>query len=62
MFSVGIMVVLSAMVGYVLQRRRSRWNALVNFLVLAGLIVPPARGADHLGAAEHRAVQADDSA
>jgi raffinose/stachyose/melibiose transport system permease protein len=35
-------VVLSAMVGYVLQRRRSRWNALVNFLVLAGLIVPPA--------------------
>jgi raffinose/stachyose/melibiose transport system permease protein len=41
-FSVGIMVVVSAMVGYVLQRRRSRWNPLINFLVLAGLIVPPA--------------------
>ena len=40
--SVGIMVVLSAMIGYVLQRRSSRWNPLVNFLVLAGLIIPPA--------------------
>jgi raffinose/stachyose/melibiose transport system permease protein len=36
------MVVLSAMVGYVWQRRPGRWNPLVNFLVLAGLIVPPA--------------------
>jgi raffinose/stachyose/melibiose transport system permease protein len=41
-FSVALMVVLSAMIGYVLQRRSSRWNALVNFLVLAGLIIPPA--------------------
>jgi raffinose/stachyose/melibiose transport system permease protein len=41
-FSVGIMVVLAAMVGYVLQRRKSRWNPLINFLVLAGLIIPPA--------------------
>ena len=41
-FSVGIMVILSAMVGYVWQRRPGRWNPLVNFLVLAGLIVPPA--------------------
>jgi len=40
--SVAIMVVLAAMVGYVLQRRKSRWNPLINFLVLAGLIVPPA--------------------
>jgi raffinose/stachyose/melibiose transport system permease protein len=40
--SVGLMVVLSAMIGYVLQRRSSRWNPLVNFLVLAGLIIPPA--------------------
>ena len=40
--SVAIMVVLAAMVGYVLQRRRSRWNHLINFFVLAGLIVPPA--------------------
>ena len=41
-FSVGIMVVVSAMVGYVLQRRRSRWNPFVNAMVMAGLIVPPA--------------------
>ncbi|GAB2990797.1 MAG TPA: carbohydrate ABC transporter permease [Actinotalea caeni] len=40
--SVALMVVLAAMVGYVLQRRRSRWNHVVNFFVLAGLIVPPA--------------------
>ena len=40
--SVTLMVVMAAMVGYVLQRRSSRWNPLVNFLVLAGLIVPPA--------------------
>lgn len=41
-FSVGLMVVIAAMAGYVLQRRRSRWNPLVNFMVMAGLIVPPA--------------------
>ncbi|GAA2042975.1 carbohydrate ABC transporter permease [Agromyces tropicus] len=40
--AVAIMVVLGAMVGYVLQRRKSRWNPLVNSLVLAGLIIPPA--------------------
>jgi len=41
-FSVLIMVILSAMMGYVLQRRKSRWNPVINFMVLAGLIVPPA--------------------
>jgi raffinose/stachyose/melibiose transport system permease protein len=40
--SVVLMVVFAAMTGYVLQRRRSRINGIVNFLVLAGLIVPPA--------------------
>jgi raffinose/stachyose/melibiose transport system permease protein len=40
--SVIIMVVLAAMVGYVLQRKVSKLNPWVNFLVLAGLIVPPA--------------------
>ena len=40
--AVAIMVVLGAMVGYVLQRRKSRWNPLVNGFVLAGLIIPPA--------------------
>jgi raffinose/stachyose/melibiose transport system permease protein len=40
--SVSIMVVLSAMVAFVLQRRRTRWTGLINFLVLSGLIIPPA--------------------
>lgn len=40
--SVAVMVILAAMVGYVVQRRKSRWNYVVNTLVLAGLIVPPA--------------------
>lgn len=40
--SVIIMVVLSAMTGYVLQRRPGRLNPIMNFFVLAGLIVPPA--------------------
>jgi raffinose/stachyose/melibiose transport system permease protein len=40
--SVTIMVVISAMVAWVLQRRASRWNPVVNFLILAGLIIPPA--------------------
>jgi raffinose/stachyose/melibiose transport system permease protein len=40
--SVAILVVLGAMVAFVLQRRRSGWTPVVNFLVLAGLIIPPA--------------------
>lgn len=40
--SVSLMVILGAMVGYVLQRRASKWNPIINGLVLAGLIVPPA--------------------
>lgn len=40
--SVAVCVVLAAMVGWVLQRRVSRISGLVNGLVLAGLIVPPA--------------------
>ncbi|TCN36614.1 raffinose/stachyose/melibiose transport system permease protein [Kribbella orskensis] len=40
--SVTGMVVLAAMAGFVLQRRRSRWNPFINFLVLSGLIIPPA--------------------
>jgi len=40
--SVALMVVLAAMVAFVLQRRASRWNGLINFLVLSGLIIPPA--------------------
>ena len=40
--SVAIMVTLAAMVGWVLQRRISRWNGVINFIVLSGLIIPPA--------------------
>lgn len=40
--SVALMVVLASMVAYVLQRRQSRWNILVNLFVLMGLIIPPA--------------------
>lgn len=40
--SVTVLVVFSAMVAFVLQRRLTRWTPVVNFLVLSGLIVPPA--------------------
>ena len=40
--SVAIIVVLAAMVAFVLQRRKTRWTPFVNFLVLSGLIIPPA--------------------
>jgi raffinose/stachyose/melibiose transport system permease protein len=40
--SIAIMVVLSAMVAYVLQRRPSPWTRVVELLVLSGLIIPPA--------------------
>jgi raffinose/stachyose/melibiose transport system permease protein len=40
--SVTLMVVLGSMVAFVLQRRASRWNGLINFLILSGLIIPPA--------------------
>ena len=40
--SVAVLVVLAAMVAYVAQRRQSRWSGMVNFLVLCGLIIPPA--------------------
>ena len=40
--SVAALVILSAMVAYIWQRRVSRFSPLINILVLAGLIVPPA--------------------
>jgi raffinose/stachyose/melibiose transport system permease protein len=40
--SVAVLVILSAMVAYVWQRRASRLNSAISLLVLAGLIVPPA--------------------
>ena len=40
--SVTLLVVSGAMVGFVLARRKTRWNPLVEFLILAGLMIPPA--------------------
>lgn len=40
--SVTLLVLFGAMVGFVLQRRPSRWTNIINFFVLAGLIIPPA--------------------
>ncbi|GAA4978821.1 carbohydrate ABC transporter permease [Kineococcus glutinatus] len=40
--SVTAMVVLGAMVAFVLQRQKTRWTGFISFLVLAGLIMPPA--------------------
>jgi raffinose/stachyose/melibiose transport system permease protein len=40
--SVALLVVFGAMVGFVLQRRKSRWNNVIYGFVLAGLMIPPA--------------------
>lgn len=40
--AVTLLIVFSAMVGYVLQRRSSRWNVVIYGFVLAGLMIPPA--------------------
>ena len=40
--SVAVVIVLSALVAYVLQRRPSKWTRVVDLLILSGLIIPPA--------------------
>ncbi len=40
--SVTVIVVISAMVGFVAQRRQDRWSSAANLLVFSGLIIPPA--------------------
>jgi raffinose/stachyose/melibiose transport system permease protein len=40
--SVTAMVIMSAMIGWVLARRKSRLGTVMGFFVIAGLIVPPA--------------------
>jgi raffinose/stachyose/melibiose transport system permease protein len=40
--SIVIMVVVCAMTGFVMQRRRDRFTPWLSFFVLAGLIIPPA--------------------
>ena len=40
--SVTLLVILAAMVGFVLARRKTKFNGLIEFLILAGLMIPPA--------------------
>jgi raffinose/stachyose/melibiose transport system permease protein len=40
--SVTLLVIFGAMVGFVLQRRKTRFNGVIEFLILAGLMIPPA--------------------
>jgi raffinose/stachyose/melibiose transport system permease protein len=40
--AVTLLVIFGAMVGYVLQRRPSRWNKVIYAFVLAGFMIPPA--------------------
>ncbi|MBU1306359.1 MAG: carbohydrate ABC transporter permease [Alphaproteobacteria bacterium] len=40
--SVAMLVVFGAMCGFIMQRRPSIWTSIAGFLVLAGLIIPPA--------------------
>ncbi|MCM3728772.1 carbohydrate ABC transporter permease [Neobacillus cucumis] len=41
-FSIILLIVFGAMAGYVLQRKMSKATPVFNFLILAGLIIPPA--------------------
>ncbi|MFA1622082.1 carbohydrate ABC transporter permease [Rhizobium mongolense] len=40
--SVTILILFSAMVGYVMQRRKTRWNAVASGALFMGLMMPPA--------------------
>ena len=40
--SVTFIVLFSAMVGFVAQRRQDKWSSVANLLVFSGLIIPPA--------------------
>ncbi|MFB9327078.1 carbohydrate ABC transporter permease [Paenibacillus aurantiacus] len=42
LLSIVVLVIVCAMAGYVLQRRADRWSGPINFLILAGLMIPPA--------------------
>ncbi|CAM3189764.1 carbohydrate ABC transporter permease [Paenibacillus lupini] len=42
LLSIVVLIVVSAMTGYVLQRRNDRWSGIIQFLVMAGLMIPPA--------------------
>lgn len=41
-FSVLILVIVASMLGYIIQRRNDKLSDLLNFLILTGLMIPPA--------------------
>lgn len=42
LFSIVLLILFGAMAGYVLHRKTTKMSPLFNFLILAGLIIPPA--------------------
>lgn len=40
--AISLLVIFAAMIGYVIQRRPSKWNGFIYALILAGLMIPPA--------------------
>lgn len=40
--SITVLIVVCSMAGFVLQRRRGKTNTIVTFIVMAGLMIPPA--------------------
>jgi raffinose/stachyose/melibiose transport system permease protein len=40
--SIAVLIFVSAMAGFVMQRRIGKFSSLINFLILAGLMIPPA--------------------
>lgn len=42
LFAVAVLILICAMAGYVLQRRKGKMTSIVNALILTGLMVPPA--------------------
>lgn len=42
LLSISLLLVVCSMAGFVLQRRKDKWTPWIMFLVLSGLIVPPA--------------------
>lgn len=42
LFSTGLLLIVCSLAGFVLQRRKDKWTPWIMFLVLSGLIVPPA--------------------
>lgn len=40
--SVALIIIVASLTGYVMQRRKDRYSNFLNFMILGGLIVPPA--------------------